>query len=245
MNISSKLDQLHFKARQNKWLGYFAICMRIGLAWGFLPSGIVKIMGERFTSLNTLHPMGHYLEAVHRTGFYYTFMGIGQVTAAILLLIPRTATLGAIIYFPIILNICILSIAVRFEGSLLSSPLMVLANLFLLCWDYHKIKYILPFHHNTSKQALPITRSNKFPVWFFAGVFVVFASIALFNFKGYDLLPRNTIADCNSRCDDNAYPEACYNFCDCIHNRGESLNKCMEEYDKAVAFLKKNKPKPE
>lgn len=103
-------------------------------------------MGERFTDLSNNHPMGHYLEALHRTGYYYTFIGVLQVTAAILLLIPRTATLGALIYFPIILNICILSLAVRFDGSFVSAPLMVLANLYLLCWDYDKLKYIFPLN---------------------------------------------------------------------------------------------------
>ncbi|HTE28442.1 hypothetical protein [Flavitalea sp.] len=145
MSISSKLERLHFQVRQSRWLGYFAVFNRIGLAVGFLPSGFVKIAGERFTDLSDKHPMGNYLGALHRTGFYYTFIGVLQVTAAILLLIPRTATLGALIYFPIILNICILSIALRFEGSWVSSPLMVLANLYLLCWDYHKLKFIFPW----------------------------------------------------------------------------------------------------
>lgn len=150
MSISSRLDRLHFKAKQNKWLRYFAVFNRIGLALGFLPSGFVKIAGERFTDLSVKHPMGNYLEALHRTGYYYTFIGVLQVTAAILLLIPRTATLGALIYFPIILNICILSLAVRFEGSFLSSQLMVLANLYLLCWDYHKLKFIFPWQKQSS-----------------------------------------------------------------------------------------------
>ena len=145
MSISKKLERLHFQVRQNKWLGYFAVFNRIGLAAGFIPSGFVKIADERFTDLSVRHPMGNYLEALHRTGFYYTFIGLLQVTAAILLLIPRTATLGALIYFPIILNICILSMAVRFEGSWVSAPLMVLANLYLLCWDYHKLKFIFPW----------------------------------------------------------------------------------------------------
>ena len=115
------------------------------LALGFLPSGFTKIVGERFTSLSNNHPMGHYLEALHRTGFYYPFIGVMQVLAAVLLLVPRTATLGAFVYFPIILNICVLTWAVRFEGSWVTAPLMVLANLYLLCWDYDKWKGILPF----------------------------------------------------------------------------------------------------
>ena len=147
MSISFTLDRLHFRVKQNRWLRYFAIFNRIVLSIGFLPAGLVKIVGERFASgLSVKHPMGHYLEALHRTGYYYTFIGVLQVIAAILLLIPRTATLGALIYFPIILNICILSFAVRFEGSLLFSPLMVLANLYLLCWDYDKLKFIFPFY---------------------------------------------------------------------------------------------------
>ena len=145
MSISSTLDRVHCRVKQNRWLRYFYVFNRIGLAAGFLPSGFVKINGERFTSLAVNHPMGNYLEALHRTGYYYTFIGILQVTAAILLLFRRTALLGALIYLPIILNICILTFAVRFEGSWLSSPLMVLANLYLLCWNYDKLKYIFPW----------------------------------------------------------------------------------------------------
>ena len=155
MRIASRLDQLHFRVRQNRWLRYFAVFNRIGLAVGFLPSGFVKIMGERFTSLSVNHPMGNYLEALHRTGFYYTFIGVLQVTAAILLLVPRTALLGALVYFPIIFNIWMLTLALRFEGSWLSSPLMVLANLYLLCWDYHRLKYIFPWEYKSMQQAGP------------------------------------------------------------------------------------------
>ena len=107
MSISSKLDKIHSKVKANKWLRYFANFNRIALAAGFLPSGYVKITVERFTDLSVNHPMGNYLEALHHTGYYYTFIGILQMTAAILLLISRTAILGAILYFPIILNICI------------------------------------------------------------------------------------------------------------------------------------------
>lgn len=147
MRMAARLDRVHKIVKQNRWLKYFSIFNRIALAAGFIPSGMVKIMGERFTSLSVNHPMGNYLEAIHRTGYYYTFIGIMQVSAAILLLIPRTVTLGALIYFPIILNIWILSWAVRFDGSFFSSPLMVLANIYLLCWNFDKLKFIFPFYN--------------------------------------------------------------------------------------------------
>lgn len=75
MGIASKLDHLHYQARRNRWLQYFAVFNRIGLATGFLPSGFVKIMGERFTTLSNNHPMGRYLEAFHHTGFIILLWG--------------------------------------------------------------------------------------------------------------------------------------------------------------------------
>jgi uncharacterized membrane protein YphA (DoxX/SURF4 family) len=237
MGISSTLDRLHFQAKQNRWLRYFAVFNRIALAAGFLPSGFVKIMGERFTDLSVNHPMGHYLEALHLTGYYYTFIGIVQVTAAILLLIPRTTTLGAVLYFPIIFNICILSLAVRFDGSLLSSPLMVLANLYLLCWDYDKLKFILPFNHSA---ILPKSKvlSNKFPTIFFAGAAATVIILVLVITNVYNIMPRNTLADCKQQCTNSKNAGACNVFCDCIHEKGQPLTKSLDEYNKALKELR-------
>lgn len=148
MSISSIFDRLHLQARRNRWLWLFSIFCRVSLAFGFFVAGMVKIAGERFASgLSANHPMGHYLEALHQTGYYYTFIGIAQVAAAIFLLIPQTVTLGAFLYFPIIFNILILTYATRFDGSIFTAPLMTLANLYLLGWNYEKWKYILPFNN--------------------------------------------------------------------------------------------------
>ena len=197
MGISTRLDQFHARAKQNRWLRYFAIFNRLALAAGFIPAGIVKLMGERFANgLSELHPMGAYLTELYHTGYYYTWIGIMQILAAILLLIPRTVVLGALIYFPIILNICILSFAVRFDGSLFTSPLMVLATLYLLCWHYDKLKYILPFKQPRTIEAnnsKTIKRSNKFPTAFFAGVFITVVAIVFGTNTMYSVMPRNTV----------------------------------------------------
>jgi uncharacterized membrane protein YphA (DoxX/SURF4 family) len=234
MSIYSGLDHLHYQAKQNKWLRYFAVFNRICLAAGFIPSGMVKIMGERFTSLSSNHPMGHYLEALHHTGYYYTFIGIVQVTAAILLLIPRTATLGAILYFPLILNICILSLAVRFDGSLISSPLMVLGNLYLLCWDYDKLKFIFPHAPPPGPYEVPKQEnSSKFPTVFFAAVTGIVISLVLIIRFSYGVMPRNTLKDCREQFNSSNRTQAGYRFCDCIHKQGQPLDKSLDEYEKA------------
>ena len=236
MSISSKLDRVHFQVKQNRWLQYFAIFNRIALAAGFLPAGVVKIMGERFANgLAVNHPMGHYLEALHHTGYYYTSIGVAQVIAAVLLLIPRTVTLGAFLYFPIILNICILTYATRFDGSLFTAPLMVLSNLYLLGWNYDKWKYILPFNRLAvfDESTGTKTRSNKFPLTFFGCVFAAVVVCVVGIPSLYSIKPRNTLAQCKKQFTGSNRTKAGYVFCDCIHVQGQSLDKCMDDYNKA------------
>lgn len=236
MNLTTRLNAFHQRVRSNQWLGYFTIFVRILLAYAFIFAGFIKVNGERFTSLSNNHPMGQYLEALFHTGYYYTFIGVVQMLAGLLLLIPRTALFGAMLYFPLILNICILSYAVRFEGSVLTSPLMVLANLYLLGWDYHRLKYVLPFKRSAFKKMLPAkkNRSKKFALKFLSGVFVITATavglIVLMNFKV--IMPRNTMADCEYQCPESSNETACISFCECIHEQGSSLDDCLEKYGK-------------
>jgi hypothetical protein len=144
MSISSTLDQLHYNVKQNRWLRYFAVFNRLALAAGFCRQVSLKLLVSDLPAHYRLIIDGSLFSSLTQTGYYYTFIGIAPVTAAILLLIPGTALPDALIYFPIILNIGILSFAVRFEGSQFTSPLMVLANLYLLCWNYDKLKCIFP-----------------------------------------------------------------------------------------------------
>ena len=233
MQLATKLDELNLRAKQNKWLNYFTIFNRVALAAGFLPSGYVKIAGERFTDLHNNQPLGHYLEALFHTGYYYTTIGILQVTAAILLLIPRTALLGVLIYFPIILNITILSLALRFEGSLLTAPLMVLSCLYLLCWDYDKLKFILPFNYSALPK--PVVSDKKFPILFFAGVIAAIVLYVAAITHTYDIMPRNTLHDCQAQCNDkDKDTAACKVFCECIHIKGMPLDKALDGYHRAL-----------
>ncbi|HEY1055395.1 MAG TPA: DoxX family protein [Emticicia sp.] len=241
MNFYSRLDQIHAQLRKNVWLQYFSIFCRVALAAGFIPSGLVKIFGERFTSLSINHPMGHYLEALYYTGYYYTSIGVLQVTAAILLLIPRTATIGALIYFPIILNITILSLAVRFVGSHMTSPLMVLACLFLILWDYHKIKYILPFNEPADHKILrdKSERIKSFPVKFAIGSLAVLVVLISTLLNMYSIEPYNTMLDCERQAQKSKNPKLVDDFCDCIHNQGKPLNKCLDTYEAALEGMVK------
>lgn len=167
---------------------------------------------------------------------FYSKLDRLQVTAAVLLLIPRTATLGALLYLPIILNITILSLAVRFVGSHISSPLMVLANLYLLAWDYHKLKYILPFNEPPEHRVFrnKAERIDTFPVKFFLGIFAVLVVVILILINMYKIEPYNTLKDCQRQAQTSKNPKATDDFCNCIHTEGKPLDKCLETYERAL-----------
>lgn len=235
----NSLEEKYYKAKENIWLQYFTVFCRIMLALGFLPSGFVKVMGERFTALSSNHPLGNYLEALHHTGYYYTFIGVMQLTIAVLLLIPRTALFGAIMYFPFILNICILTYATRFEGTRITT-LMLLANLYLLCWDYNRLKSILLFNPSTEngRTLKNEVRSKKFPFLFFAGVIVTVGLVIVINQFLYDIRPGNSVIECTNGCPGNDNPKACADFCNCIYEQGKPLDSCLAEYNRQKILQK-------
>lgn len=137
------MDRAHARVKGQRYLKIFTILTRVLLALGFLPSGLTKVVGNRFTILGVDNPVGFFFEAMYRTGFYWRFLGLCQLAAAALLLIPRTATIGALVYFPLILNIFVITVSLHFTGTPFITGLMLLANLYLLCWDYDKLKHLI------------------------------------------------------------------------------------------------------
>jgi len=137
-------DRLHARVVEQPWLHHFTAMTRILLAVGFIIPSLPKIAGQPFTQLGTETLVGYYFDALHQSGFYYQFIGYGQLIAGLLLLLPWTATIGAFAYFPIILNIFVLTVSVDFAGTKYITALMLLANIYLLCWDYDRWRGILP-----------------------------------------------------------------------------------------------------
>ena len=229
----NRIEVLYYEAKADKWFKGFAIFCRIALAASFIPTGYVKIMGERFTGLPPNNPLGHYFDALHLTGYYYTFIGIVQIITAVLLLIPRTALLGALVYFPIIVNICVLTYATRFDGTRLVT-MMVLASLFLLIWDYDRLKYILPFKQpKTDPPVLKKPLGRRLRIIFFGSSFAVLAFIIFGTFYLYEIVPGNAEDECRNQCAGSKNPAACQIFCDCIYKQGHSLDSCLAAFDRA------------
>jgi uncharacterized membrane protein YphA (DoxX/SURF4 family) len=69
---------------------------------------------------------------------YEIFIGAGEVTSALLLLFPRTKTLGAVLYFPIVINVWMVNICFDIGVQDLST-LLVLMCICLLYADRKKL----------------------------------------------------------------------------------------------------------
>jgi hypothetical protein len=144
-------NRWHARLTARPLLRVFTIVVRVTLVVAFVPSGLVKILGQPFTTLPESDPVGHFFAGFFSAHGYYRFIGVAQWLAASLLLIPRTASLGAFLYLPIILNIFVITMAIgpAFALTRAITGAMLLANLYLLLWDWDRWHAILPTHAST------------------------------------------------------------------------------------------------
>lgn len=237
MNWLKHFEDFHSAMKQNRWHYFVYLLCRGALSAAFIISGMVKIVGERFADgLSAKHPMGAYLEALHHTGYYYTFIGLAQVVAALLLLIPRTVVLGALLYLPIVVNIWVLTLAVRFEGSFITAPLMVVANLYVLVWNYNRIRHIMPFspQPETGSESSHEKTDRTFPFRFFGGALLSVGALITLLLVGHPVMPRNSLSDCKAQFTGTKDERAGFDFCACIHTHGQPLNECLRSFNEAT-----------
>lgn len=135
------------------------IGVRVLLALAFVPSGLVKILGQPFTSLPASDPVGYFFAGFFSAPDYYRFVGVAQWTAAALLIVPRTATLGAALYLPIVANIAAITVSFgpAFGGTRVVTSAMLLANLYLLAWDWDRWRALLPGGGDDSRHGSGLT----------------------------------------------------------------------------------------
>ena len=118
---------------------------RYGLGLAFVVSGMRKFPGIKFTILPLDNPVGFYFHAMHETGFYWNFIGYFQVLVGLLIYFKRLAPLSTLLMMPITVNIFLVSIALRMQGTPFITSMMLLGNLYLLLWYWkHYIGIITP-----------------------------------------------------------------------------------------------------
>lgn len=178
------IDRLFLWTRSQPFFLRFAIFTRLLLAAGFIPTGLVKLLGHRFTQISPEDPIGAFFEALFQTGLYWRFLGATQVLAGLLLLWPRFAHLGAAIFFGVILNIFVVTVSLGFRGTPIVTGLMLLAVVYLCFYDYHRFRSM--FTTRPLGAPVPVQRLDR---WEIAGFACFGASLVLFFFVVRGSLP--------------------------------------------------------
>lgn len=154
----------------------FIIYTRYLIGSAFVFASIVKIKGERFSRPGMDDPMGtpfHLFETLYQTGLWWQFMGWGQFLAGVLLLTQRYALLGAVMNFPIVLNVFFITISLDFSGTPMITSGMLLANIILLMWHWPQLKIFI----NKKPDSFSTGSVEGLKIWEITGLAMLFVTV--------------------------------------------------------------------
>lgn len=126
------------RARQRRWATLVVVNLRIMIGFAFIPAGLKKVLGQPFTDPQNVGAFHEFLHAFLATGPFYQFVRVVQLTAAVLLMTQRFATLGASIMLPVVAAITVLCWSTAGIPTIITVTLMLLGIIGLLLWDVAK-----------------------------------------------------------------------------------------------------------
>jgi len=138
-----KLDSLYRYLAVSGSFHRLCALSQILLFLAFFPTGLVKALGFPFAAANPGDPVADFFTAMHRTGVWWQFTGMGQAFAALLLLTKNWKHLGALMFLGILSNIVVLTFTMPFGLTRLVTGLMFCANLLLLMESYPRIRPLI------------------------------------------------------------------------------------------------------
>lgn len=126
------------RCRSRRGLHLLVANVRILIGFGFLPAGLKKVLGERFTEAGNTGPFHDFLHAFWATGALYRFVGIVQLTGALLLMSQRFAAAGAALLLPVLAVIAVFVWSTAGVPTIATVTLMLGGVVALLLWDHHR-----------------------------------------------------------------------------------------------------------
>lgn len=174
--------------KRKETLKIFTIYLRYLIGGAFVFAGFGKLMGGRFIPAGSMQipiegmVLDVFFETLFRTGIWWRFIGFGQVLAGLLLATQRWSTLGAILFLPISLNVFMITISMDFHGTPIVTGLILLGNLWLLFWDYTRLR-ILFYPNRNIETVVPVTSDQLgVPIiWETLGLIIFLISISFGN----------------------------------------------------------------
>ena len=160
------------RLKENFLLQLIVIYTRYLLGGAFVFASMIKIKGQRFTTdsgaTEPINSAWHFFETMYQSGLYWRFIGLGQLLAGLLLMTQRFAKLGALMYFPIITNIFVITLSYYFALTPFIVGAMLVANLTLIFWEWGELKILI----NSTYRAPNYSRLEKNKIWEIIGLFL-------------------------------------------------------------------------
>lgn len=186
------MEKLITTFKQKRLFQVLTIGLRYLIGSAFVFASIVKIESQRFTSISgessPIDSSWHYFETMYRSGLYWNFIGWGQLIAGFLLMSQRFSTLGAVAFLPIITNVFFVTISYYFAGTPVITFLMLIGNIYLLLWDWNKLKFIVLPNPTSYQDNDPAFMKHN--AWFYLGIFYFITTILMQ--KGSQFFAKNT-----------------------------------------------------
>jgi hypothetical protein len=187
------------RLKQKTFLQVFTIYVRylIGSAFVIAAFGMgkvtkakVNLMSSLDAPIQELEPIQQFFRVMMDSGLYWQFIGWTQIVAGALVMTQRFARLGALVFFGLILNIFVITVAFEFTGTPVVTGLMLLATTYLLVWDLRAFQFL--FHDKVEPVhiPLPVIQSRYWAWW---GV-LMFLTIFVLGILHPDLLLQLGIA---------------------------------------------------
>ena len=136
-------------------------------------SGGGPLLSKAGQSICDLQPIQQFFRVMADSGLYWQFIGWTQIIAGVLLITQRFARVGALLFFAMILNIFVITVAYEFRGTPVITGLMLLAATYLLLWDADSLQYL--FRTPAASTPLQVNRQAicQSPFWGFLGIALI------------------------------------------------------------------------
>jgi uncharacterized membrane protein YphA (DoxX/SURF4 family) len=170
------------RARQIRWINVAVVNLRFLIGFAFIPSALKKLLDQPFTDPTNTGPFHDFLHGFHASGWFYSFVGAMQITAAALLFTQRFATLGALVALPILTAITAFCWSTRVYPTATIATMMWLGTVGLVLWDLDKWRGIFARDDRPHEVHItPIEARIDLALWARCGIamFVVYLGSAL------------------------------------------------------------------
>lgn len=157
---------------------FFTISIRLFLGLIFFSSGMAKLLP--FPGL--IGPVWLEQElAQYGLAMFARFIAYSQILVGLLLLSQRFATLGAVMLFPLLLNIFMVTVSMNWRGTPYIIAFLLVLNIYLLLVDFHKLKFLLTDQPAELTRMPLLRRFPKKDVAWGAAVTLIVASTFVYN----------------------------------------------------------------